>query len=297
MTYFKLISAQALSAMALLVSSPLAWAQEAATTLFVQGQVTAESTQHGQRDLAKADPVFNSDRVNTHDDGRAQLRFSDGGLVSLMPDTLFTVEEYFYEDDEEGTLVFGLLKGGLRTMTGTIGSNKHEQYELKTPVATLGIRGTEYVAVLNPPNTLRVHVGRGKVVLTNDHGTLEIPEGHNGIVVQGQAPALGDEPPTFASITDNFLDEPAERHFSDPLTAEDLLDFPELSLDSLPEPAMIEPDDPLVPEDPFGPEDPFEPEDPYAWIPEGYELRDPNEYDFNEDVCVMEGDLFACPIE
>ncbi len=281
MTYFRQISCQVLSALALLLGSSGIWAQEAATTIFAQGEVTAESTQHGQRALAKAEPVFNSDRVNTHNDGRVQLRFSDGGLVSLMPDTLFAVEEYFYEDTQEGSLVFGLLKGGLRTMTGTIGSSKHEQYELKTPVATLGIRGTEYIAVLNPPNTLRVHVGRGKVVLTNDHGELEVPEGHNGIVVQGQAPQLSDEPPVFASITDNFLEGPAETHFSDPLASEDLLDFPELSLDSLPEPAGV---------------DPFVPDDPYAWIPDGYELVDPVEFDYDQEFCVMEGDLLACLI-
>src|SRR5690625_300836 len=291
MTYFRLISAQALGAMALLLGSPQAWAQEAATTLFVQGRVTAESTQHGHRDLAKADPVFNSDRVNTHDDGRAQLRFSDGGLVSLMPDTLFAVEEYFYEDNEEGSLVFGLLKGGLRTMTGTIGSNKHEQYELKTPVATLGIRGTEYVAVLNPPNTLRVHVGRGKVVLTNDHGTLEVPEGYNGIVVQGQAPAMGDQPPTFASITDGFLGEPAERHFSDPLTTDDLLDFPELSLDNLPEPIILEPDDQLVPEDPFYPDG----LDPNLDYPEGpFWIEGPDSEFFHEGFCVPDDGGWMC---
>ncbi|HLS17865.1 MAG TPA: FecR family protein [Paenalcaligenes sp.] len=285
MTYFRQISCQVLSALALLLGSSGIWAQEAATTIFAQGEVTAESTQHGQRALAKAEPVFNSDRVNTHNDGRVQLRFSDGGLVSLMPDTLFAVEEYFYEDTQEGSLVFGLLKGGLRTMTGTIGSSKHEQYELKTPVATLGIRGTEYIAVLNPPNTLRVHVGRGKVVLTNDHGELEVPEGHNGIVVQGQAPQLSDEPPVFASITDNFLEGPAETHFSDPLASEDLLDFPELSLDSLPEPAGVDPSDPISP----GGLDPNldYPEEP-IWI-EG-----PDDPFFHEDFCIPDDGGWLC---
>src|SRR5690625_2756907 len=99
MTYFRHFFCQLLGAIALLWSS-CTWSQEVATTIFVKGQVTAESKQHGQRSLAQAQPIFNNDRVNTHDDGRAQLRFSDGGLVSLQPDTLFTVEEYFYDKQE-----------------------------------------------------------------------------------------------------------------------------------------------------------------------------------------------------
>src|SRR5690625_4846736 len=231
MTYFRQISCQVLSALALLLGSSGIWAQEAATTIFAQGEVTAESTQHGQRALAKAEPVFNSDRVNTHDDGRVQLRFSDGGLVSLMPDTLFAVEEYFYEDTQEGSLVFGLLKGGLRTMTGTIGSSKHEQYELKTPVATLGIRGTEYIAVLNPPNTLRVHVGRGRVVLTNDEGEVELSAGQSGIVVQGQAPAQSEEPPVFEATGPGTLSDPERFLSADPFIEDHLRDFPEITVE------------------------------------------------------------------
>src|SRR5690625_5389174 len=97
MTYFRQISCQVLSALALLLGSSGIWAQEAATTIFAQGEVTAESTQHGQRALAKAEPGFNSDRVITHNDGRVQIRFSNGGLVTLMPDTLIPVAQYYYE--------------------------------------------------------------------------------------------------------------------------------------------------------------------------------------------------------
>src|SRR5690625_4245165 len=271
----------------LIIATPavLAKTDPAATTLFAKGAVTAESPTHGHRQLEKSAAIYEDERINTHTDGRVQLRFTDGGLVSLMPDTLFTVEEYFYDSEDEGALVFGLLKGGLRTVTGAVGKKQHEQYELKTPVATLGIRGTEYIAVLNPPNTLRVHVGRGKVVLTNDQGELRSEEGHNGIVVQGQAPQLSDEPPVFASITDNFLEGPAETHFSDPLASEDLLNLPELSLDSLPEPAGVDPSDPISP----GGLDPDldYPVEP-IWI-EG-----PDDPFFHEDFCIPDDGGWLC---
>ncbi len=191
-----------LGAIALLCafSPSMAATNVAGSTVFVNGHVVATASARTSRELAKGDEIFNEDRIETAENGRAQLRFSDGGLVSLLPNTMFSVEEYFYEDDTHSdSAVFGLLKGGLRTVTGAVGKTNHEEYELKTPVATLGIRGTEYTAVLRPANTLRVHVGRGKVVITNDHGTLEVPEGRNAVARLGQAPEFTEQGPDYAA--------------------------------------------------------------------------------------------------
>ncbi|MBP6020050.1 MAG: FecR domain-containing protein [Burkholderiaceae bacterium] len=176
-----------------------ALAEVAANVSFVSGVVTASTSGASARELAKGNDIFSGDSIDTADNGRIQMRFTDGGLVSLMPRTTFSVDEYLHEGKsaEDGSLVFGMLRGGMRTITGSIGKIKHENYELKTPVATLGIRGTEYVAVIGPPDTLRVHVGKGKVVITNDHGTLEVPEGRNAVVVLGSAPEFSDQGPQY----------------------------------------------------------------------------------------------------
>lgn len=185
----------------LLMSAGVAQAQPevAANVHFASGYVAATAPGAAARELAKGDDVYSGDRVDTADNGRVQMRFTDGGLLSLMPNTTFSVDEYLHEGkaEEDASLVFGLLKGGLRTVTGTIGQVQHDQYELKTPVATLGIRGTEYVAVLRPANTLRVHVGRGKVVITNDQGSLEVPEGRNAVVTLGSAPEFSEQGPQY----------------------------------------------------------------------------------------------------
>lgn len=184
----------------LLVGGPTqARTEVAASVHFASGYVAAQAPGAAERQLAKGDGVLRRDRIDTADNGRVQMRFTDGGLVSLMPNSTFTVDEYFHQGgaDDDASLVFGLLKGGLRTVTGTIGQVHHDQYELKTPVATLGIRGTEYVAVLRPANTLRVHVGRGKVVISNDQGSLEVPEGRNAVVTLGSAPEFSDQGPRY----------------------------------------------------------------------------------------------------
>lgn len=188
---------------ALILWSVQVRAEIAANVHFVGGMVTATAGGQSERELTKGDDIYDVDEVNTAYNGRVQMRFTDGGLVSLMPDTTFTVEEYLLGagDGEDGALIFGLLRGGLRTVTGAIGKTKHDNYQLKTPVGTLGIRGTEFIVVIGPPGTLRVHVGRGKVVITNEYGSLEVPEGMNAVVTLGSAPMLSEEAPVFLAIS------------------------------------------------------------------------------------------------
>lgn len=188
---------------ALILWSTQVRAEVAASVHFVGGLVTATASGQSERELAKGGEIYDSDEVNTAYNGRVQMRFTDGGLVSLMPNTTFTVEEYRLGagNGEDGALIFGLLRGGLRTVTGAIGKTKHDNYQLKTPVGTLGIRGTEFIVVIGPPGTLRVHVGRGKVVITNSYGSLEVPEGHNAVVTLGSAPMLSEEGPVFLAIS------------------------------------------------------------------------------------------------
>ena len=56
------------------------------------------------------------------------------------------VEHYHFDaaNPDKGESVYRLLKGGLRTLSGHIGKKQPENYQVKTPIATVGIRGTHY---------------------------------------------------------------------------------------------------------------------------------------------------------
>lgn len=175
-------------------------ATEAAVILFSNGTVTKVSAADKQS-LAKGDHLTAGDTVNTGHDGRVQMRFTDGGLVSLMPNSSFAVDRYNQPDGQDGgSLSFRLVKGGLRTLTGSIGQKNHDNYELKTDVATLGIRGTEFVVVIDG-DAMRVQVSEGMVSLQNPLGDLMVPAGQNAVVFPQQAPALSDTAPLFVSTT------------------------------------------------------------------------------------------------
>ena len=65
-------------------------------------------------EVRSADELFANDLVITGADGRAQIRFTDGAIVSLQPRTEFRIDEYRF-DAQAQRGVFTLLRGALRT--------------------------------------------------------------------------------------------------------------------------------------------------------------------------------------
>ncbi len=182
----------------------LAWMQPVAAedgrALVVAGRVMLERSAPGAFSIAPVSAgteVRRGDLIRTGNDGRVQIRFSDGSIVSLQPGTAFRIDEYRFAENEQRAFFF-LLRGALRTVTGAIGKIRHDDYRMKTPTATVGVRGTEYVAeqtVCDPicaPGAragLRVAVTQGRIVLLTDAGEIEVDTG------QAAAAESADTPP------------------------------------------------------------------------------------------------------
>jgi hypothetical protein len=118
---------------------------EAARVTFSHGPVAATAADGARRALARGAEIDAGDTISTGK-GRAQLRFTDGSFVSLKPNTDFRVDEYAFKGGNDTTErgFFSLLRGGLRTITGLVGRVRKGRYRMRTSVATLGIRGTDY---------------------------------------------------------------------------------------------------------------------------------------------------------
>lgn len=184
--------------MGLLAQKALAANNEAAVVLFSHGPVTV-TTSAVSHDLKKGDTVLAGSTITTGDKGRVQLRFNDGGLVSLMPNTQFAVETYQEPSAAaEGELGMNLIKGGLRALSGQIGKRNPDSYQLKTKVATLGIRGTQFTVSMDADG-MRVHVGAGQIILINELGELLVSAGQNAQVLPNQAPAPSALAPNVGS--------------------------------------------------------------------------------------------------
>ena len=148
------------------------------------------------RPLAKGAELDSGDTIRTDAAARAQIRFTDGSYVSLQPNTEFAIKDYNYEGKTDGSErgFFGLAKGAMRTVTGLVGRINRNRYQIVTPTATVGIRGTGgRIEVLSDGSTL-VAGTSGIWTLSNPSGTLDVPAG-----TFGKAPSTPNRPPQQTS--------------------------------------------------------------------------------------------------
>lgn len=186
-------------AIALAVGSHAQFVEAAAGRVqFAFGEVTVQQSGGGSEPLKKGAEVDSGDTVVT-ERGRVQIKFSDGSFVSLQPQSTFKIDEYNFANRDDGSerSFFSLFRGGLRTITGAIGRRNRDSYRVATPVATIGIRGTEYLIQLDGSGAI-VTVGDGAIAVINDAGEVVLVNGQTGRIVDQSTPVkIVDEKPVL----------------------------------------------------------------------------------------------------
>lgn len=183
-------------------------ADVAGRVTFVIGDVTAISSNGTKRVLAKGELLNSGERLETGK-GRLQIRFTDGSLLSLQPNTVFGLDNYTYARNkpQDGNLVFNFVRGGMRTISGAIGRVNRANYTVKTPAGTIGIRGTAYTATQDPNGRLLVTVNKGIVNIANDFGSRNIPTGQTFQMESTKAP----EPAPAGIMAEVLANQPQPR--------------------------------------------------------------------------------------
>ena len=112
-----------------------------------RGEVIAMSN-GVSRELKQGDFVFVEDEIMTSKRSFAVLQFVDGAKVTVRPDSVMIVETYLYNGDGEDATTLSLVSGGMRVITGAMAKSNPENYKVRTPVALMGVRGTEFSVML-----------------------------------------------------------------------------------------------------------------------------------------------------
>lgn len=159
---------------------------DAAEVIASEGQTTLVRGSSFQSPVRRDVAIRAGDRIRTGTDGTVQLRFTDGALMSIQPGSDFRIEAYAYDAVTQRS-VFELLQGTVRAISGRIGKRDRDDWRLRTPTATLGIRGTEFTVTETPcpkrgcagsdEGGFSVSVISGRVAVTNDAGSVEVPAG------------------------------------------------------------------------------------------------------------------------
>ncbi|MEW6294608.1 MAG: FecR domain-containing protein [Pseudomonadota bacterium] len=123
---------------------PIGYVKTASGEAFV---VTAQASTPAQPGV----PVYLGSRLKTGPQGSIGVTFKDETVVACGPDTELTIDEYLYQPSQGNlALVTNLLRGSLNYVSGVIAKLKPDAVSVKTPTGTIGIRGTHFVARVEP---------------------------------------------------------------------------------------------------------------------------------------------------
>jgi hypothetical protein len=121
----------------------------------VIGSASLQAADGQTRTVERGSEVRVGDKVETQQGGHVHLRFVDGGRVSVRPASRLVIESYAHSKDQPqlSAIKFRLDEGVVRSITGQWGEAAKERFRLNTPVAAIGVKGTDFVVRSLPTGT------------------------------------------------------------------------------------------------------------------------------------------------
>ncbi len=177
--------------MALAAAYPLQAHALAGIAQFTAGEVNLRQTDGRVTALTKGGDINSGHAIVTGNNGRAQVKFTDGGLISLQPNTEFKIANYVDQNDpKQDRFLVDLLRGSMRAITGLIGKRNRDNYKLTTTTATIGIRGSGFKVGYNPDGTLGITSELDKIEVCNQSGCIGLVAGESVRVIDSATPPV-----------------------------------------------------------------------------------------------------------
>ena len=179
----------------------------------ISGSVKATRVDGNVFELNTGDPVFQGDTIETSVDGSVGLVFIDKTTFSLSEGGKMVLDELVYDPSiGSGSMSLEMLEGAFSFISGEVAKTGPDAMELKTPVVTMGIRGTTVAgkaAVEGNDNSFTLledsDGGVGQISISNDGGTQVLSQvGATTVVSSFTAPPPPPIILTAAQIQANY---------------------------------------------------------------------------------------------
>ena len=169
-----------------------AQAQQAAGQVERQKGTASRSAGAGTIDLVQGARVYVGDEIRTGPAARLQIRFDDESMLTLGEDARITINQLIYAPGGDSNQALAIAHGVFRFTSGQIAKLAPLDVSVTTPVATIGIRGTEFLG-----GELTVGMPPGQ-----PHYGFQVSEGAIEVIAPGGSVVL-DEPGegTFLPLT------------------------------------------------------------------------------------------------
>lgn len=149
-----------------------AYAAVAGKIVYVTGSV-----QVAQQPAALDGAVQEGDMLTTGADGYLYIKTVDNGLFILRPSSQARIVAYYIDAKQPNNnrIKLELLNGVARSRSGDAVKQARQNFRFNTPVAAIGVRGTDFT-VFTDHETTRVTVNSGGIALSGFGGACS-PEG------------------------------------------------------------------------------------------------------------------------
>lgn len=180
----------------------------------IEGDVHIYDSRNAPRTVHVNDNIFEGDAIVTGSDGEIHMTMEDTGFIAVRPNTKMRIMQYRANGDDQDKGVIGLLVGSFRSISGWISKYQPKSYEIRTPTATIGIRGTDHEPKVIPDGSTEGDPGTydkvntGGTFIRTPQGSVDVSENHAGYVPHSAfgafaRPRVLDSVPSFFRPTRN----------------------------------------------------------------------------------------------
>ena len=165
---------------------------------------TVEAKRAGDaRRVGMPDDLYAGEELVTGKGARLHATLTDGGKLMLGEEAVVALDRFLLEADEPAGAV-RVTKGAFRMISGSINKGLGGTLTLRTPVATIGVRGTDFWGLQTEDSLLMALLDDGELSITFPTGTVVLSEPMTLVRYQ-----RGQERPVMDVLTPEALSEAA----------------------------------------------------------------------------------------
>lgn len=134
--------------------------------MVVKGDIRVQAKSGGEVKAKVGSKVQEGDTVIAGTDSRAKIVMVDKNVLNISPDTKIVIEKYKFDSaKDEKTVSLNVLYGKVRSTVNQKYDGEKNSFNIKTPSAVAGVRGTDFLTGFNPvTNASKIVTFEGQVV-------------------------------------------------------------------------------------------------------------------------------------
>lgn len=116
----------------------------AGSIAFAEGIAQIQAKGKPDRRPVRGENVHEGDAITTSGLSELHLAMADGASLIVRENSRIALTEYVADGGDKDRSLVDLARGALRSITGWIGQYNRANYKVRTPLVTIGVRGTDH---------------------------------------------------------------------------------------------------------------------------------------------------------